>query len=291
MVGRAAPHADLSSGNEHDGAGGGRISAGVAGQRLPVVPIPAVATRPAVAVTTTASTASSAPASSAPARITDEQLRSADKAHIAWVTPSGSQTPTVQVELMSPTPMNIVGAPGDADVQRALTFFLENGQRFDPDVRLDSLDVLRMKPPTLGCRRACASPNWIAIPACASRRSKRFRDLSRIPRFARPFSMRWKATPIPACVLWPSIFSSPRCNPKAHRECPAHPTRKRWTCCATACEMTPAHRSPAKRHGPREFAPSSTGRVPVLLILIRWPRFSAHEPRRPSRQPHSGCDP
>ncbi len=44
---------------------------------------------------------------------------------------------------MSPTPMNIVGAPGDADVQRALTFVLENGQRFDPDVRLDSLDVLR----------------------------------------------------------------------------------------------------------------------------------------------------
>lgn len=131
--------------------------AGVAGQRLPVVPMPAVATRPAVTVTTTASTASAASASSAPARITDEQLRRADKAHIAWVTPSGSQTPTVQVELMSPTPMNIVGAPGDADVQRALTFFLENGQRFDPDVRLDSLDVLRMNAADPGVRRTlCA---------------------------------------------------------------------------------------------------------------------------------------
>ena len=84
-------------------------------------------------------------------------MRSADKAHIAWVTPSGSQTPTVRVQLMSPTPMNIVGAPGDADVQRALTFFLENGQRFDPDVRLDSLDVLRMNAADPGVRRTlCA---------------------------------------------------------------------------------------------------------------------------------------
>jgi HEAT repeat protein len=77
-------------------------------------------------------------------KVTDEQLRRVDNAHVAWVTPSGSRTPTVQVQLMSPTPMDIVGAPDDADVQRALTFLLQNGQRFDPDVRLDSLDVLRM---------------------------------------------------------------------------------------------------------------------------------------------------
>jgi hypothetical protein len=77
---------------------------------------------------------------------------------VAWVTPSGSQTPTVQVELMSPTPMNIVGAPDDADVQRALTFLLENGQRFDPDVRLDSLDVLRRNAADPDVRRTlCAA--------------------------------------------------------------------------------------------------------------------------------------
>jgi len=126
--------------------------AGVAGQRLPVAPVPAAATRPA------AVTASSAPNISSPAKLTDEQLRSADNAHIAWVTPTDSRTPTVQVELMSPTPMNIVGAPGDADVQRALTFFLENSQRFDPDVRLDSLDVLRRNADDPGVRRTlCAA--------------------------------------------------------------------------------------------------------------------------------------
>jgi hypothetical protein len=120
--------------------------AGVAGQRLPLAPVPVVATR------ATATTASANPASSAatnasgnvPTKVTDEQLRRVDNAHVAWVTPSGSLNPTVQVQLMSPTPMDIVGAPDDADVQRALTFLLQNGQRFNPDVRLDSLDVLRM---------------------------------------------------------------------------------------------------------------------------------------------------
>ncbi len=112
--------------------------AGVAGQRLPVAPSLTVSPRPA------ATTASVSPNQTGSPKITEEQLRNAGSAHVAWVTPSGSRTPSVDVELMSPTsPMSIVGAPDDADVQRALTFLLENGQRFDPDVRLDSLDVLR----------------------------------------------------------------------------------------------------------------------------------------------------
>jgi HEAT repeat protein len=41
--------------------------------------------------------------------------------------------------------MSIVGSPDDADVQRALTFVLENGQRFDSGVRMDSLEVLRTR--------------------------------------------------------------------------------------------------------------------------------------------------
>lgn len=103
--------------------------AGVAGQRLRVVPPQAASVRPAMTV-------------SASPKVTNQQLESADNAHVAWVTPAGSGTPTVQVQLMSQTPMNIVGAPDDADVERALTFVLENSQRFDPDARLDSLDVL-----------------------------------------------------------------------------------------------------------------------------------------------------
>ena len=119
--------------------------AGVAGQRLPVAPTQAVSPRPVMTV-------------SATPKITDQQLQSAGSAHVAWVTPSGSRTPTVQVQLMSPTPMNIVGAPDDADVERALTFVLQNGQRFDPDARLDSLDVLRTRAANPEVRRSlCAA--------------------------------------------------------------------------------------------------------------------------------------
>ena len=119
--------------------------AGVAGQRLRVAPSQAVSPRAVMTV-------------SASPKITDQQLQSAGSAHVAWVTPSGSRTPTVQVQLMSQTPMNIVGAPDDADVERALTFVLENGQQFDPDARLDSLDVLRTRAADPAVRRSlCAA--------------------------------------------------------------------------------------------------------------------------------------
>jgi hypothetical protein len=104
--------------------------AGVAGQRLRVVP--SAAPRPVMTV-------------SATPKLTEQQLQSAGSANVAWVTPSGSRTPTVQVQLMSQAPMNIVGAPDDTDVQRALTYVLANGQQFDSSARMDSLEVLRTR--------------------------------------------------------------------------------------------------------------------------------------------------
>ena len=119
--------------------------AGVANQRLRVAPRQADVARPVMTV-------------SAAPRITDQQLQDAASANVVWVTPSGSRTPTVQVQLMSQTPMSIEGAPEDADVQRALTFVLQNGQRFDPGARLDSLDVLRTQAADPEVRRAlCAA--------------------------------------------------------------------------------------------------------------------------------------
>ena len=117
--------------------------AGVAGQRSHVTS--SVSPRPVVTV-------------SAAPKLTEQQLQSAASANVAWVTPSGSQAPTVQVQLMSQTPMSIVGSPDDTDVQRALTFVLANGQRFDPGVRLDSLEVLRTRSSDPDVRRAiCAA--------------------------------------------------------------------------------------------------------------------------------------
>jgi anti-sigma factor RsiW len=91
---------------------------------------------------------------SATPKVTEQQLQSAASANVTWVTPSDSRTPTVQVQFMSPAPMNIVGPPDDADVLRALTFVLENGERFDSAARMDSLDVLRMRCADAGVRRS-----------------------------------------------------------------------------------------------------------------------------------------
>jgi hypothetical protein len=139
--------------------------AGVEGQRLRIPP-PSFLPPPVAALSSTPPPQQSAPtwnnsnvaSSSSRPRITDEQLRSADNAHVAWVTPDGSRTPAVRVELNAPTPMEIVGAPDDTEIQRALTFFLENSQRFDPSTRLDSLDVLRTRTADPGVRRTlCAA--------------------------------------------------------------------------------------------------------------------------------------
>jgi hypothetical protein len=106
--------------------------AGVAGQQMRVTP----------AITAMAPAAMTA---SAQSKVTEQQLQSAGSANVAWVTPSGSRTPTVQVQFMSQAPMNIVGPPDDADVQRALKFVLSSGHRFDATARMDSLDVLRTR--------------------------------------------------------------------------------------------------------------------------------------------------
>lgn len=129
--------------------------AGFAGQRLPLAPPPVIGSQPRIAAPPV-STAFSQP--SAQPRVTEEQLRNAESAHVAWVNPSGSPSPRVQVQLNSQDPLDITGAPDDADIQRALTFLLENGQRFDPDVRMDSLDVLRMNASDPDVRRTlCAT--------------------------------------------------------------------------------------------------------------------------------------
>jgi len=133
--------------------------AGVAGQRMQVAKLP-VAPRAVV----TASAPPSAKVSAAPpaaSKLTNQQLYSAASANVVWITPTGSGTPTVQVQFNSETPTSIVGAPADADVERALMFVLENGQRFTPGARMESLDVLR----------TCAADPEVRRSLCAAARA------------------------------------------------------------------------------------------------------------------------
>ena len=115
--------------------------AGVAGQRWPR---PASASTPVMIV-------------SAPAPLSDPELQEMGISSINWGTPAGSAAPRVQVQLMSQTPMSIEGTPDDPRVRRLLTFALLNGQRFDPGVRLDSLEILRTRSADEDVRRALCS--------------------------------------------------------------------------------------------------------------------------------------
>lgn len=133
--------------------------AGVAGQRMQIAKSP-VAAQTAVATSVNLHPTITT-ATSPVTKLTDQQLYSASSASVGWVSPSDSRTPTVQVQLMSETPTSIVGAPADADVERALIFVLENGLRFGPDARLESLDVLR----------TCAADPEVRRSICAAARA------------------------------------------------------------------------------------------------------------------------
>jgi HEAT repeats len=139
--------------------------AGVAGQRMQVAKLP-IAIHPVLTASAPPPAQTSVTHSSSP-KLTDQQLYSASSANVAWVSPSGSRTPTVQVQLMSETPTSIVGAPEDADVERALMFVLENGQRFGPGARLESLDVLR----------TCAADPEVRRSLCAAARADQNPDV------------------------------------------------------------------------------------------------------------------
>jgi len=59
--------------------------------------------------------------------------------------PQGSEVPQVEVQMRAERPMVLKGSPDDADIREVLSYVLEHGQRYDPRVRLDSLDVLRTR--------------------------------------------------------------------------------------------------------------------------------------------------
>jgi hypothetical protein len=62
------------------------------------------------------------------------------------VFPAGpSEPPQVQVQIRTEQPVTIRGSVNDSDVKHALINVLRNNQRFDPDMRLDAVDLLRAR--------------------------------------------------------------------------------------------------------------------------------------------------
>jgi HEAT repeats/Putative zinc-finger len=76
--------------------------------------------------------------------LTNEELSKMDVAGINFpVSPDSSGT--VQLQVRTEQPLVITGSVDDADVRRVLTYVVANGERFDPGVRLDCLDVLKAR--------------------------------------------------------------------------------------------------------------------------------------------------
>jgi hypothetical protein len=78
-------------------------------------------------------------------QITEEDLATISVAGVSFApSPAGGQN-TVQLRMTAERPFVLTGSPDDPDVRRVLTYVVENGQRFDPGVRLDCLDALRTR--------------------------------------------------------------------------------------------------------------------------------------------------
>lgn len=87
-------------------------------------------------------------------RLTDEDLAKMAVAGINFAPSSDAGPGTLQVQVRTEQPIQMVGNVDDADMRRVLTYVVANGERFDPGVRLDCLDALRARAADAQVRRA-----------------------------------------------------------------------------------------------------------------------------------------
>ncbi len=79
------------------------------------------------------------------APLDDQYLRTADITGINWEPTGDDASPQVEVHMKSPQPMVLQGSPANNDVKRVLLYVLRNNQRFAPDVRINSVEMLRSR--------------------------------------------------------------------------------------------------------------------------------------------------
>jgi hypothetical protein len=87
-------------------------------------------------------------------QLTDDQLSKMSIAGINFSPSQDAAAGTVQLQLLAEQPVMLSGNLDDTDVRRVLTYVVENGQRFDPGVRLDCLDALKSRTNDSEVRRA-----------------------------------------------------------------------------------------------------------------------------------------
>ncbi len=89
---------------------------------------------------------------SASPRISDQELQTISVSGI-YLLPDETGRQNVEVHLRAMTPIEVKGGPDDSEVKRVLSVVIQNGQRFDSDLRLDSVEVLRSRTDDVDVRR------------------------------------------------------------------------------------------------------------------------------------------
>jgi hypothetical protein len=92
----------------------------------------------------------------AAAPLTNEDLSKMAVAGVNFA-PAADSSGTVQLQVRTEQPIVLSGSVDDADVRRVLTYVVMNGERFDPGVRLDCLDVLKTRTGDKDVRHALLS--------------------------------------------------------------------------------------------------------------------------------------
>jgi hypothetical protein len=82
---------------------------------------------------------------SAAQRITDEDLETMGIDGIRLERQGEASSPRVEVQMHSARPVFVEGSTDDAEMRRLLTYIIEHPQRFDPEIRLETLEALRSR--------------------------------------------------------------------------------------------------------------------------------------------------
>jgi HEAT repeats len=79
----------------------------------------------------------------APQPLTPEQLSNMVVSGMSVSPSSGSDSPTVQLQLSAEQPMVLTGNADDSRMRQVLTYVVQNNDRFDAEVKMDCLDALK----------------------------------------------------------------------------------------------------------------------------------------------------
>jgi hypothetical protein len=80
--------------------------------------------------------------------------RTADVTGINWVSTGDNAPPRVEVQLKALRPLVVQGTVSNGNIEQVLLNILRNNQRYDPDVRLDAVELLRPRNKEADVRQA-----------------------------------------------------------------------------------------------------------------------------------------